>query len=102
MANPTHFTWTQPLVDQGGVLFTQARYNGYEIEINGAPAVSIPVGWDSDGEYSFPIADAVPGYGLFSARIRVLSKDEGPSGFSNAATFVIAAPPVEPQNFSVA
>ncbi len=96
------FTWTQPLVNTDGSVFDETQFNGYEIEVDGAPAVSIPAAWAADGEYTFPVASVVTSSGAHSARIRVGNTDGTFSDYSNSASFSITRTPEAPTNFSVA
>lgn len=49
--------WTGPSTYVDGLPYGEADHGGYEIEVNGEAAVAIPLGWDADNHYEFPIAD---------------------------------------------
>jgi hypothetical protein len=100
MAN--QFTWTQPLVNTDGSVFDEPQFEGYEFEVDGAPAFSVPVAWVAAGNYSIPIAAVVSAAGSHVARVQVAHKDGTRSAYSNTVAFTIQRTPEAPINFSVA
>jgi hypothetical protein len=93
--------WTQPLTNVDGTVFDESQFAGYEIEVNGAPVVSVPVAWVTSGAYELPIASVTSTVGSYTARIRVVNRDGVASDFSNSATFdVLPKQPSAPINFA--
>lgn len=98
MANK--FVWAQPLFNTDGSAFDAAQFAGFELEIDGAPAVSVPVAWQTSGRYDLPFAGFSFADGNHSARVRVKHVNGQVSAYSNAATFVVARVPEAPLEFA--
>lgn len=91
MANPTRLRWNHDHLNTDGSAFTAAQFAGYEVEINGEGAVSVPAGYDADGQYELPLANlaAVQETGTYSMRLRVVNNAGNPSGWSNPVSFAM-------------
>lgn len=89
MPNPTRLTWQQPATNTDGSTFDAAQFNGFELEINEAPAVSVPIVWDEDGAYELPLAGlvAVDETGAYVMRMRTLHKNGNSSAWSAPVAF---------------
>jgi hypothetical protein len=84
------FMWRQEKKFVDGSDFTAEHFGGFTFEIDGKPAVSVPVGWDEDGLYELPIADIVtPLYGEHTARMNVVTKAGVPSDWTPLLTFMV-------------
>lgn len=89
MANPTKIQWTGPSTYTNGNPFGQADHGGYEISVNGAPAVAIPVAWQSNNEYEFDLAALNLGVGSYSVTLRTVAANGQRSVPTNPVTFQI-------------
>lgn len=91
MANPTRLRWAHDHRNTDGTPFTAEQFAGFELEINGAGAVSVPAGYDADGAYEMPLADlaAVQETGSYTLRMRVVNRAGSASAFSAPASFVM-------------
>lgn len=79
--------WVGPTVNVDGSAFDEAQYRGYELELDGLPAVSVPVAWDTDNNYEFDLRVLGLPYGQHTLRIRVVNHLGNRSDYSNAAAF---------------
>jgi predicted RNase H-like HicB family nuclease len=57
MANPTRLSWTHSLEWEDGSPLKQAELAGFALYIDGQAAVSVPVGWEADGQWEVPLKD---------------------------------------------
>lgn len=91
MSNPTKLSWRQDKLNTDGSVFDAAQFAGFELEINAAPAVSVPIAWDDDTNYEMPLADltAVQATGDYTLRIRTVNKAGSASAYSAPATFAM-------------
>lgn len=89
MANPTRLSWAHDQRNTDGTEFTFTQFAGFELEINGGSAVSIPAEWNTAGVYSLPLADlaAVQKSGGYTLRMRVVNRAGNASDFSAPVTF---------------
>lgn len=55
--NPETISWTHGGKNTDGSDFNPSKFGGWQLDLNGQPAMSVPLGWESDGSYQFPIAD---------------------------------------------
>lgn len=93
--------WNQANTYTNGAPFGVAEFGGYELQINGQPAVSIPVGYDADGEYEFLFDSLGRPPGRYTIALRVVDKAGTASEFSEAVVFDFAVAPSRPTNLSV-
>ncbi len=91
MANPTRFRWRHDGRNTDGTPFTADQFAGFELEVNGQGAVSIPAGYDADGEYEVPFTDlpAISQTGNYTLRLRVVNRAGSASAFSAPVTFAM-------------
>lgn len=104
MANPTRLTWRHDGRNDDNSAFTADQFGGWELEINGQPVVSVPLGLEQDGVYEMPLADlaAVQRTGSYNLRMRVRSANGNASDWSNTATFAMDfRQPTAPSGLSV-
>lgn len=89
MANPTKLSWTGPTKNTDGSDFTADQYAGFELEINGEGAVTVPAAWSTDSRYEMPLSDlqAVQATGDYSLRMRTVAKNGNVSEWSAPAAF---------------
>lgn len=91
MANPTRLLWTHDHRNDDDSLFGPEQFAGFELEINGAPAVSVPVPYDLDGQYEMLLDHlaAVHATGSYVVRMRVVNRNGVASDFSAPFTFTM-------------
>lgn len=99
MANPVNLEWTGPTTYVDGKPYGQLDHGGYEVELNGNPAVAIPTAWNVANTYTFPIAD-LPGLkqGDNSVRMRTVAASGQVSDPTAAVTFRYLSVPKAPTN----
>lgn len=105
MANPTKLTWTGPTTYTDGTPYGAADHAGYEISINGQPAVAVPVAYQVSNQYEFDIALlGVVSYGTYSVTMRTVAANGQRSVPTNPVTFRIddLRTPNPPTNLAVA
>lgn len=102
MANPATITWTGPTKYTDGKAYGQADHGGYEIEINGVAGVAVPVAWNTQNVYQFPIA-SLPNVkqGTNTLRMRTVAANGQVSAWTSAVTFPYLSTPEAPTNISV-
>ena len=102
MANPQNITWTGPTQYTDGRPYGQADHGGYEIEINGTVGVAVPVAWNVQNVYSFPIAN-LPDIrqGNNAVRLRTVAANGQVSDWTGAVNFPYLSTPQAPTNVSV-
>jgi hypothetical protein len=93
---PHTLTWANPTTNTDGSPYTQSDNAGYEITLDGAGAVGIPLAYGT----SFDL-DALTAYtslksGAHTLALRVVSKQGVASDYSAAVTFQVAATPMAP------
>lgn len=104
MANPRFLRWTHDHRNTDASLFGPDQFAGFELEINEAPAASVPVTYDLDGQYEMPLADlsAVQQTGQYTLRIRVVNRAGNASAFSQPVSFAMDfRVPTAPSGLSV-
>lgn len=103
MANPKNLSWTAPTQYTDGKPFGQADHGGYEVEVNGQSQFAIPLAWDVDGAYSWPVVD-LPGLaqGANSVRMRTVAANGQVSDWTPAVTFEYLSVPFPPTGLAVA
>lgn len=89
MANPTILTWRHDGKNVDESAFTAEQYAGFELELNGQAAVSVPVAFSTEGRYSLPLADlaAVQTTGSYNLRMRTVAKSGAVSAWSEGVSF---------------
>ena len=102
MANPQNVTWTGPTQYTDGRPYGQVDHGGYEIEINGVPGVAVPVAWNVQNVYQFPIA-SLPDIrqGNNAVRLRTVAANGQVSELTGSVTFPYLSTPEAPTNVSV-
>lgn len=102
MANPQNLLWTGTTQYEDGSPYTEANHGGYEVEVNGQAAFSVPIGWHVDNLYSFPIRD-IPGkrQGTNIIRMQTVSSNGTPSGWTAPVSFEYELSPQMPTNIGV-
>jgi hypothetical protein len=87
--NPQKLTWTHNGKNTDGSAFDATMFNGWEGELDGVPALSIPIGWNTGGTFEFPLGSLALANGNHTLRLRLLAKNGVASDYSNAATFTV-------------
>ena len=100
--NPTVMRWSHDGKNTDGSNVPANAFQGWEVAINGAPSVAIPIGWqESDGSYEAPIASLNLKTGDYVMTLRLVTT-YGASGWSAPVEFEVRAQPTSPLSFSVA
>lgn len=106
MANQTQvhtLSWTNPTQNTDGTAFDPADFAGIEIELDGAPAVSVP---ESAAVTSFDLSTLAAWSGLKSGShtvtLAITNKEGNTSDFASPVTFPVLAVPMAPTALSVA
>lgn len=95
------FVWSQPKFNTDGSAFDAAQFAGFELEVDGAPVVSVPLAWADSGAYELPHAPFNFSEGAHSARIRAKHVNGKVSAFSVAASWSVAPrEPMPPLDFA--
>lgn len=102
MATPQDITWTGPTTYTDGLPYGEADHGGYEIEINGVAGVAIPVSWNVQNVYTFPVI-SLPNLrqGTNALRMRTVAANGQVSDWTGAVTFPFLSTPNAPTNVSV-
>lgn len=89
MANPTKLTWRHDGKNTDGSIFDASQFGGWELEINGELAVSVPIGWSDAGVFELPLIDleAIQVTGDYTLRMRLRHKNGNVSDWSEPASF---------------
>jgi len=103
MANPNNLNWTGPTQYVDGTPFGQADFGGYDVEVNGQTAFSIPTAWNVDNVYSFPVVD-LPNLkqGTNAVRMRTVAANGQVSVWTDPVTFPYLSVPMAPSSVAVA
>lgn len=103
MANPANITWTGPTTYTDGLPYGQADHGGYELEVNGTPGVAVPVAWNTNNTYTYPVA-GLPNLkqGTNSLRMRTVAANGQVSAYTGAVTFPYLSVPKVPTALAVA
>lgn len=80
--------WVGPTENVDGTPFDQTQYAGYELELDGLPAISVPIAWDTDNNYEFDLRVLGLTYGPHTLRLRVVNHLGNRSDYSDEADFV--------------
>ena len=62
--------WRGPTQNTDGSVFDQSQFRGFELELDGQPAVSVPLGWDTDNQYEFDLR-TLQGFSFGDHRLRM-------------------------------
>lgn len=89
MLNPTSLNWQQSGKNTDGSDFTASQYAGTELQLDGAPVVSIPVAFATDGKYSLPVASLTLANGTHAFAVDVVAANGNKSALSTSASFDI-------------
>lgn len=102
MANPRLLKWKAPDRYTDGQPFGQADHGGYEVEVNGQSQFAIPLAWDADGFYEWPIVD-LPGLaqGANKVRMRTVAASGTVSEWTQPVSFTYLSVPLPPTNLAV-
>lgn len=97
MANPQNIEWTGPTTYTDGRPYGQADHGGYELEVNGLPAVAVPVGWNVENKYTLPVVD-LPNLkqGNNAIRMRTVAANGQVSDWTGVVTFPYLSTPRAP------
>jgi len=106
--NPTKIGWTAPDVNVDGSPFTADELGGWRMDVDGEQSVGIPIGWDDDRRYEFPIRELeayqqLPVDGsVHSVALRTVHKNGIASDPSNVVYIGRKAVPAAPLDFYAA
>ena len=100
--NPSTLSWRHDGKNTDGSAFDATRFGGWELDVNGTGMLSVPLGWETDGEYQAPIAELNLPEGDYSLRLRLVTNEDIPSAYSAPVAFEIRKVPNGPLDFSVA
>lgn len=89
MTNPTKINWTQPQTNEDGSVFDATQFAGFQLLLDGQPAVAIPTAWQTSGVYSFPLASLSLAYGAHTVELQTVAKNGTVSAPSNQASFTL-------------
>lgn len=103
MANPQNITWTGPTTYVDGRPYGQSDHGGYELEINGFPAIAVPTAWSASNAYTLPIA-GLPNIkqGDNAIRMRTVAANGQASDYTNVVTFRYLSIPLAPTALAAA
>lgn len=103
MANPTKLAWEGPTKYTDGSAFGAADFAGFEISVNGQPAVALPVQWQTTNQYEFDIAALGLSFGTHAVNLRTVAVNGQRSDPSATVTFQLADErrPFPPTNLRV-
>ena len=106
MANQTQvhtLSWTNPTQNTDGTPFEAADFAGIEIELDGAPAVSVPQSSEvSSFDLSTLAAWNTLKSGPHTVTLASTNKEGNTSDFASPVTFPVLAVPMAPTALSVA
>lgn len=89
MANPTKLKWVGPTTYTDGSSFGEADLAGFQITVDGNPAVNVPMAYTATNAYEFDIADLSLAYGTHTVTVATVARNGGVSVQSNPATIVL-------------
>lgn len=99
MARDLNWTGTTQYTD--GKPYTQADHGGYEVEVNGVTGIAVPVAWETNNLYTFPIKD-LPNIrqGANTVRMRTVAANGTMSEYTPLVTFTYLSVPQVPTNLA--
>lgn len=89
MANKSQISWQHDGKNTDGSAFDATQFGGWDLEVNGAVALSVPIGYTAGSTYTFPFANA-PAFsktGHYKVRLRLVNKNGDASAWSNMVEF---------------
>lgn len=95
-------SWTNPTADTDGNAYGQADNAGYEVAIDGQPAVSVPLQFGTSFDLGTLASVDVLKAGPHTAALALTSKSGVTGAFSAPVTFSHNATPQAPTNVTVA
>ncbi len=102
MANPTTLKWQNPTTYVDGSVYGQTDNAGYQLNIDAAPAVSIPLAWGTQFDLTTLAAFTALKKGAHSLTLQAISKGGIASAPSSAVTFSVEIAPAAPTAVVVA
>lgn len=93
MAQAHTLEWTNPTTRADGSAYNQAQNAGYEIQLDGAASVSIPLAWGTSFDLSTLAAWPTLAVGNHTAGIAVVDTGGLVSGFASATFPVFSKSP---------
>lgn len=101
--NPKTLSWTNPTLNTDGTAYDLTRTAGYELQIDGTGAISIPL---ANGGTSFDVSTlaaytALPA-GAHTFALDIVTKEGVKSAFSTTFPFSIVGTPKAPTALSAA
>lgn len=102
--NPTNLSFTHDGKNTDGSAFDPTLFNGFEVQIDGIAALSIPITWNTQGTYTAPIAPLGLATGSHTIAVQLLSKNGNNSAWSvpSAAFSIDLRTPTAPLAVTVA
>lgn len=94
--------WVNPTQREDGTAYAQAENAGYEIQVDGTGAVSIPVAWATEFDLETLALWPTLKHGQHNAALAVVDKGGLKSAFSSAATFPVSVRPLAPKSLAFA
>lgn len=106
MANPTNIRWRAPDTFEDGTPYSAADHAGFTLYFlapdgSAASSVAVPVGWNEDGVYSFPVSALNLRKGNYSIALTTVAVNGLESERSNVVAFAIESKPGRPQDLVV-
>lgn len=101
MPKPSTLHWSNPSVKTDKTPHTQNDNAGYELLIDGATTVGLPLVWGTTFDLSSQPFYKSAAPGNHTVRIRAVTKDGERSDWSPETTINIPAVPLPPANISV-
>ena len=94
----TNLLWTGPTTYTDGAPYGAADHGGYELELNGVAAIAVPLSWQSNNQYTLPLA-GLPNLkqGTNAARLRTVAANGQVSEWTAAVTFPYLSIPRAPE-----
>lgn len=103
--NPKKISWTHDGKNTDGTTFDPSQFQAFILYVNDVEHFAVPLAWQTDGEYEFPIKDASLPAGRVVLGMTVRTQVEGQTLESDKAVsepFIIASVPTRPLALSVA
>lgn len=89
MTSPYMLTWVNPTTNTDGSALTQSDVAGYEIAIDGAAAVSVPLGYATSFDLTTLAGFSVLKSGSHTVTLAVTNKEGETGAASSAVTFPV-------------
>jgi hypothetical protein len=100
MSNPYLMTWDNPTTNTDGTVLPQTDIAGYQIGVDSAPAVSVPIGFATSFDLTTLAGFSGLKSGQHTASLAVVNK-EGTVGVAATTTFPVLAVPATVTNLAV-